>query len=393
MTVPPRVALLVFSLVVGSSPAALAQQYVAMRLPRGATVTVDGALSEFADAPSLTVTNTTTGAQGVYRLLWDDQGLYVAGEVADTHLYTLETLRDDSLWEDDSLEIMFCTLNNRGSTDLPGDDDYKLFVSAANVQADERGNDVWLEWNATWASAAVVSGTLNDNGDTDVGYRLELAITWADWQITPPTAGTHWGLEVTLNDRISTAIAEQVSWANTNAGSNNDPDGWGTLIFSECSPGAIPCPPRDECHDVGTCDNGAGTCSYPARTDGSPCAGGSGSCQGGTCVLHDGGVDDAGGDDGGVDDAGADDGSAEAGGADGAPLDAAPASDAPPVADGAAAGRSVPLAGWRCDATAGGTGATRAGGALLPLLLLLGGRRRRSASTRSVRRRPRLPLG
>jgi hypothetical protein len=333
---------LAVGLLAAGPPGARAQEYTARRLPPGTTVTVDGDLAEFAGAPTLTVTSATTGATGVYRLVWDELGLYVAASVADAYVNALASARDGALWEDDGLELMFCTLDDRGSGELPGGDDYKLFVSATNVQRDERGQGIGTQWDPTWASAAAVTGTINANTDVDTGYRLELAITWAEWGIAPPAGGTRWGLEVILDDRYSTAqVADQSAWANANGGETNDPDGWGTLSFSECSAGPIPCPARDDCHDDGACDPAAGTCSFSPRADGSPCASGAGACQGGTCLLGDAGVGDGG------------------------------------AADGANGGRTVPLVGWRCNVAGGHPGAAHAAGALLLLLPWLGRRRRR----------------
>src|SRR5439155_1562414 len=52
---------------------------------------------------------------------------------------------------------------------------------------------------------------------------------------------------------------------------------------------SIPCAPRDQCHDAGTCDPATGTCSNPATPDGTACHDGNActrtdTCQAGLCA-------------------------------------------------------------------------------------------------------------
>jgi hypothetical protein len=190
--------------------------------------TVDGNCQEFQGANEIVLTPDNGSNVGSYRLIWDDSSLYMCGEVSDSELNANYTERDESLWRDDSKELFFDTQNDRGTGQ--NSDDYKLFANIFNAQRDSNALDA--SWNATWSSSVITSGTINDNGDTDTGYSIEMRISWAEWGISSPSNGTIWGFDIKLNDKDATDKYSK-AWSNSNGGSVNDPDGWGEAVFSD----------------------------------------------------------------------------------------------------------------------------------------------------------------
>lgn len=190
---------------------------------------MDGDLREFEGAEIAKATIDGLGGVQV-GVLWDDHALYLGVRVSDSKLYAVLDRRDGPLWNDDSIELLFDTLDNREPGELPGSDDYKFFVTPTNLQRDDRGGGAWETWNATWQSSVRLAGTLNDDSDVDQGYSAEIRLPWSDWGISKPTQGTQIGFDVHLNAVTATNI-ERVTWANTTRGTVNDPAGFGTLRF------------------------------------------------------------------------------------------------------------------------------------------------------------------
>jgi hypothetical protein len=188
---------------------------------------IDGNLQEFSKARKITITN-SRGTRGTYSLLWDETALYIAANVADPQLNADQTSRDGSLWDDDSLEVFFDTLNDNGSA--RDQNDYKFFVNLWNTHTDTRHTD--LTWNIDYNSRVSMNGSLNDNQDIDSGYDIEIAIPWSAWGIQKPIHGDRWGFDLSMNDQDETDTKIQTQWANSDGGDPNNPDGWGDLIFT-----------------------------------------------------------------------------------------------------------------------------------------------------------------
>ncbi len=188
---------------------------------------IDGDLSEFSKVSPLIITNSRSGAVGKYYLLWDNTALYIAASVKDIDLSAHLTARDGALWNDDSVELFFDTLMNRGSRLMP--DDYKFFINLQNAHRDSKGGAA--TWSITYFSQVRLRGTLNVSGDVDRGYTIECRIPWGAWGLTPPRAGTRWGFDVAMND-LKAGKRYQESWAHDSSKLPNVPNNWGKLVFS-----------------------------------------------------------------------------------------------------------------------------------------------------------------
>lgn len=183
---------------------------------------IDAELSEFQAAQPLVISN-AAGAVGVYRILWDQSGIYIGAEVVDPLLNAVETLRDGALWRDDSIEVYFDTLHDHGTSRQT--DDVKFFVAVTSLQGESRGG--YSDYDAVWSSAVAVEGTLNANGDVDNGYRIEMALPWSVLTFSSvPALGTTLGFDLSFNDRVDGAYT-QTQWCNSTGGDGNDPNGYG----------------------------------------------------------------------------------------------------------------------------------------------------------------------
>lgn len=195
--------------------------------------TVDGDCSEYAAAQSLTL-RTDVENRIVFWLMWDQTALYLCADVADSSLDAAQTDpvtdRDDHLWMDDALELYFDVDHDAGPSLKPRD--YKLFVNVYNVQEDsEAGETIW---DVAFESAVQIDGTPNQDGDTDHGYSVELAVTWTDWDLAVPEPATVWGGDLMWDDRDSVVETEQHAqvWSNS-ADADKVPDGFGDFVFGE----------------------------------------------------------------------------------------------------------------------------------------------------------------
>ncbi len=189
--------------------------------------TIDGILNEFANANSLTITN-SNGNSATYKMLWDSNNLYIAAQGSDSQLAAIASERDGALWDDDAIELFFDTLNNGGI--FLNSDDYKFFVNLLNTTRDSYFGGGGSSWNTIFNSAVTTSGTLNVAGNVDAGYTIEIAIPWSNWGVSVPVDSSVWGFDVSMDDRNDAGDVIQKAWSQTNVG--NIPDEFGDVTFS-----------------------------------------------------------------------------------------------------------------------------------------------------------------
>jgi hypothetical protein len=160
---------------------------------------VDGRLNEWTGAGAIQFAGRSNGVTA--HMLWDDTRLYVAYRVTDARLSAVQAVRDAAdLWTDDAVELFIDTVN--AGAPAMQTHDYQFLVSLRNVQGDLRGTGSGKDgtWNAVWQSAVRARGTVNDDGDTDFSWSVEMAIPWAQVGVTP-AAGRVFGLDLTADDR------------------------------------------------------------------------------------------------------------------------------------------------------------------------------------------------
>lgn len=179
---------------------------------------IDGSLDEFQGAEQIMLSN-SHGTVGSYRLMWDEQYMYIAAEVQDDMLNSMFTDAAGDLWADDALEIMFDTANDKG--DRMNSNDYKIFINSLGTVKDTRIFDD--SWNSGIESFVVADGTNQQNADTDNGYVIEARLPL----MSSVDNGSLWGMNLVLNDKHSVGT-EDVIWSGDEV---NKPDSWSPIVF------------------------------------------------------------------------------------------------------------------------------------------------------------------
>lgn len=174
-----------------------------------AAITIDGKDSE-PDWKAAQVSPTFEVAEGGpklagsarARLLWDEQNLYVFVDVEDPDVHSQYKKQDDPLWKEDVVEIFIdADRNRRGYVELQ--------VNPRNAHFDAwfpvtRAKQSHFEWTSGMKSAVQVKGTVDQRGDHDKGWSVEIAIPLADVKgmdpamkvAIPPAPGDRWRLNV-----------------------------------------------------------------------------------------------------------------------------------------------------------------------------------------------------
>ena len=114
----------------------------------------------------------------VYRMLWDDENLYLFFECEDTHIVARETKRDGAPYFDDCAELFLIPAPK------PLNAHIALEVSVTKVKNDvlflndfEKGKNLAAKWyNPNYDIGVQIDGSINDNSDTDKGWTMEFKI-------------------------------------------------------------------------------------------------------------------------------------------------------------------------------------------------------------------------
>lgn len=201
--------------------------------------TIDGDLSEWRDAARTeTFVNTMDGAHESLapsaRLMWDDEALYVALEVADPFLRSAGTEQDAHLWEEDCVELML---------DPDGDERryLELQVSPRNVVF-----DTWFDtyrapqpfghvtWSSGLRSAVRLHGEVGDERE-DEGYDVEIAIPWSAFTVAgrdgaAPADGETFRVQLYVLDAREEG-QWGVGWSAPMVGDFHVPSRFGRVVF------------------------------------------------------------------------------------------------------------------------------------------------------------------
>ncbi len=215
-----------------------------VRAARAEGITIDGRADEAAwqgAQETSAFVNTLDGSaaepRATARVLWDDQGLYVAWTVADDFLANALEGRDEHLWEHDAFEIMI-------DPDGDGNDYYELQVSPTGQLFDTRYDSRrqpqpfgHLDWNPEVQVAVHANGTANDDA-ADEGWRGEIRIPWAQLGegVRAPSAGQHWRVNFYVMDERNGAPMRSAGWSPTMVGDFHVPARFGRVIFDAPAP-------------------------------------------------------------------------------------------------------------------------------------------------------------
>ena len=142
-----------------------------------------------------------------FRMLWDDQNLYIFFECEDTALCSREKEFDGRPYLDDCAEF-YCipfpdSLYMHFAWEINIEEvpyDFIQFWSFYNGR-----NAVIKSYNPDYKIKVYFEGTINDNSDKDKGWQMELAIPFDSFtsinSFYPAIAGTRWAFQAVRQDR------------------------------------------------------------------------------------------------------------------------------------------------------------------------------------------------
>lgn len=178
-----------------------------------------------------------------FRMLWDDENLYVFFECEDKYITARETKRDGQPYFDDCAEIFlipapakldmhygFEVNLNKASND---------FIFLTHFYQDK--HTIIKSYDPDFQVEVSIDGTVNDNSDTDRGWNMEFAIPLKLFEgidsISPVAPGNRWAFQSIRQDR-NDATGDRRSWGtlfevakeNVNV---HEPEDFGFLEFTE----------------------------------------------------------------------------------------------------------------------------------------------------------------
>lgn len=169
-----------------------------------------------------------------FAMKWDEKNFYIAYKVKNANLQARAAKRDQQgLHEDDGIEFLIDA--NYDKSAIWMEDDIAYHVNVKNIILDEKGNDNKGEYNRDWngkaKTAVKVFGTINQPGDRDQGYHVEVAIPWKELGITPEK-GASMGINVCVNDRDDTT-GEYRYYDYMNLKFFHYPEGFAEVVLEE----------------------------------------------------------------------------------------------------------------------------------------------------------------
>ena len=188
------------------------------------------------------------------KLVWDDEYLYIAAELTEPDVWGTLTDHDAVIFQDNDFEVFLD----------PDGDNHKYFELEINALGTEW--DLFLPkpyrdngkadngWEIPGLKKAIhVNGTLNNPGDIDQGWTVELAIPWASLakdagMPTPPRNGDQWRLNFSRVEwdtaveggktvKIPKTPEHNWVWSPQGVIDMHQPERWGYLQFATEAPG------------------------------------------------------------------------------------------------------------------------------------------------------------
>jgi hypothetical protein len=151
---------------------------------------------------------------GSFRVLWDENYLYVCVEVADDVKYN----RGEPTWQNDCVEVYIDYDNSK--SDSYGDDEFQFR----------------LEWSMKEVLIARGTKELKDIKSAQIGskdgYIMEMAFPWAELG-GPAPAGKYIGIDVHVNDNDGRRSEAKIAWKATKDNSYQSPMFLGTMKLSK----------------------------------------------------------------------------------------------------------------------------------------------------------------
>jgi len=181
------------------------------------------------------------------KLMYDDQYLYVAGQLEEPHVWSTMTEKNTKLFLENNFELFL-------DPDGDGQNYYEFEINALGTIWELTLPKPYVEGGVPidptnlsgLRSAVHVDGTVNDPSDTDTGWSVELAVPWAELapynagRATPPNPGDEWRMnlmrcewpyEVADGKYVKGEQIEFWVWSPQYLEDMHRPDRWGVLRF------------------------------------------------------------------------------------------------------------------------------------------------------------------
>jgi Carbohydrate family 9 binding domain-like len=191
------------------------------------------------------------------KMLWDDTYFYVGAELQEPHVWGTLTQHDAVIFRDNDFEVFI---------DPDGDNhNYAEFeINALNTGWDLLLSKPYRDggvaddgWEIPGLKTAVyVDGTVNNPGDTDRGWSVEIAFPWEvlgklSAQAAPPHDGDQWRVNFSRVEwqhqvtdgkyhRIFDRREDNWVWSPQGVIDMHRPERWGYVQFSAAAPGTVP---------------------------------------------------------------------------------------------------------------------------------------------------------
>ena len=162
-----------------------------------------------------------------FRIGWDSKNLYIAAKVIDDRYVQNATSYD--IYKGDSLEILLdVDLYGDYYSQLLNSDDHQVGISPGNPDVyGKREAYLWFPRSKEGSLSNVEIASVKEEG----GYRVEAAIPWSVFGITP-AAGQQYGFAFSVSDNDDPSQNIQHSMASSSAYRRlTNPTTWGVLTL------------------------------------------------------------------------------------------------------------------------------------------------------------------
>ncbi len=193
------------------------------------------------------------------KMLWDDNYLYIAAELEETHIWGCLENHDDIIYRDNDFEVFI-------DPDGDGRNYFEIEINTLGTILDlfmskpyNKGGGADLGWNADGLKKAVgIYGSNNNASDQDVKWTVEMAIPWdaynsRDEKVQIPIDGETWRMNFSRvqweteycddrykkrTDSITGKPLHENNWVWSPQGVINMhvPEKWGSITFVDSQP-------------------------------------------------------------------------------------------------------------------------------------------------------------
>jgi len=172
------------------------------------------------------------------RLWYDDQALYFGWTCRDTDIQATFTNRDSRFWEEEVVEFFITPKALDRYFEIQWNPLGGVFDAIIENDLDEKGVSKAFhgDWSYTakgMTSAVRVKGTVNDSGDKDEFWQVEVRLPFADFGQPTPKAGDVWRGNFYRFNRSKGLAVEELSWSPTLLPGFHQPTRFGFLEFGK----------------------------------------------------------------------------------------------------------------------------------------------------------------